>query len=184
MKIHFTPKDFLRLFKLAASAAAARDLKPILQNVKIVVDKKVGAILMATDTAIGIRIRIDVDVSENGTAVLPIKTLRTILESSTEHTLTMENGHAERRVFVYGETERHELCVHDPSEFPNVDDFTAESYYEIHGDALQTMIRRTLFAVDKDNDRYSMGESVFPATIIRLLPLQQTDGNWQYNQQT
>ena len=91
MKIHFTPKDFLRLFKLAASAAAARDIKPILQNVKIVADKRCGAILMATDTAIGIRIRVDVDVSENGEVVLPIKTLRTILDSTKEPILTMES---------------------------------------------------------------------------------------------
>jgi len=49
MRIHFQPNDFLRLFKLAASAAAARDVKPILQNVKIVADKEVGTILMATD---------------------------------------------------------------------------------------------------------------------------------------
>ena len=91
MKIHFTPKDFLRLFKLAASAAMARDIKPILQNVKIIADTRYGAILTATDTTIGIRIRVDVDVSENGSALLPIKTLCTILNSTTEKILTMES---------------------------------------------------------------------------------------------
>ena len=175
MKIHFTPKDFLRLFKLAANAAAARDLKPILQNVKIVADKKVGAILMATDTAIGIRIRVDVDVTENGMAVLPIKTLRTILESSREHTLTMESGQADRTVSVYGATERHELCIHDPDEFPNVEDFTAESYHEIHGSALQTMIRRTIFAIDKDNPRYAFGGVCFSSDDHTLIAVA-TDG--------
>ena len=91
MKIQFTPKDFLRLFKIAASAATARDIKPILQNVKIVADKEVGTILMATDTEIGIRVRLDVDVLENGIALLPIKTLRTILDSTKEKILTMES---------------------------------------------------------------------------------------------
>ena len=91
MKIQFIPQDFLRLFKLAASAAAARDIKPILQNVKIVADKEVGTILMATDTELGIRVRLDVDVLEDGTALLPIKTLRTILDSTTEEILTMES---------------------------------------------------------------------------------------------
>ena len=91
MKIQFTPQDFLRLFKLAASAAAARDIKPILQNVKIVADKEVGTVLMATDTEIGIRVRLDADVLENGIALLPIKTLRTILDSTKEKILTMEN---------------------------------------------------------------------------------------------
>ena len=91
MKIQFTPKDFLRLFKLAASAASARYIKPILQNVKIVADKEAGTILMATDAEIGIRIRLDVDVLENGIALLPIKTLCTILDSTKETILTMES---------------------------------------------------------------------------------------------
>ena len=91
MKIQFTPNDFLRLFKLAASAAAARDIKPILQNVKIVADKEDGTILMATNTEIGIRVRLDANVLENGIALLPIKTLRTILDSTKEKILTMES---------------------------------------------------------------------------------------------
>ena len=91
MKIQFTPKDFLRLFKLAASAAAARDIKPMLQHVKIVADREVGAILMATDTEVGIRVRLDVDVLEDGIALLPMKTLRTILDSTKEKILTMES---------------------------------------------------------------------------------------------
>ena len=91
MKIQFTPKDFLRLFKLAASATAARDVKPILQNVKIVADKEVGTILMATDTEIGIRVRLDATVLEDGIALLPVKTLHTILDSTKEKTLTMES---------------------------------------------------------------------------------------------
>ena len=91
MKIQFTPKDFLRLFKLAASAASARYIKPILQNVKIVADKEVGTILMATDTDIGIRIRLDAVVLEDGISLLPIKTLLTILDSTKEKILTMES---------------------------------------------------------------------------------------------
>ena len=40
MKIDFNPKDFLRLFKLAASVASTKYITPILQNVKIAVDKQ------------------------------------------------------------------------------------------------------------------------------------------------
>ena len=59
MKIDFNPKDFLRLFKLAAGVASTKYIRPILQNVKIVADPKDGVILMATDTEIGIRVRMD-----------------------------------------------------------------------------------------------------------------------------
>jgi len=190
MKIQFTPKDFLRLFKLAASAATARDIKPMLQHVKIVADKEAGTILMATDAEIGIRIRLDVDVLEDGTALLPIKTLRTILDSTKEKILTMESvmlspdiddvSESEstdddedeyvrytppRRhscsVVLYGQHERHELCTADPGEFPNVEEFTAEAYHELETDDMKTLIQRTVFAIDKDNPRYALGGVCF-----------------------
>ena len=116
MKIQFSPKEFLRLFKLAASAAASRDIKPILQNVKIVADKEVGAILMATDTEVSIRIHVYVNVVENGEAVLPIKTLRTILDSTKEKILTMES------VMAIPD-------IHDVSESESTDDDDAEGEY-------------------------------------------------------
>jgi DNA polymerase-3 subunit beta len=122
MKIDFTPKDFLRLFKIAASVASTKYITPILQNVKIVADKQDGAILMATNLEIGIRVRLDVNVSESGEALLPVKTLRTILDSTKEPTLTMERTQ-DGKVVVYGANERHELCTQDPDEFPNVEGF-------------------------------------------------------------
>jgi len=187
MKIQFSPKDFLRLFKHAASAAAARDTKPILQNVKIIADKEVGAILMATDTEIGIRIRLDVNVLENGIALLPIKTLRTILDSTKEKILTMESVmtvQGSGSVVLYGQHERHELCTSDPDEFPNVEEFTAESYHELEADDMKTLIQRTVFAIDKDNPRYALGGVCFEddgqnivaiATDGRRLAVQTTD---------
>ena len=62
MKIHIYPKEFSPKFRLAASVATSRDIKPILQNVKIIADKKQGVILQATDMEVGIRIRVDCDV--------------------------------------------------------------------------------------------------------------------------
>ena len=91
MKIHFNPKEFSSKFKLAASVAAARDIKPILQNVKIKADKKFGAILQATDTELGIRIRVDCDVTTNGEAILPTKRLTQILDLTGEEQLTIES---------------------------------------------------------------------------------------------
>ena len=97
MKIHFNPKEFSSKFKLAASVAAARDIKPILQNVKIKADKKIGAILQATDTEIGIRIRVDCDVAANGEAILPTKRLTQILDLTGEEQLIIESTVSEEK---------------------------------------------------------------------------------------
>ena len=84
MKIHFNPKEFLRQFKIAASVVSTKDIKPSLCSVKVVADKNDGVVLMATDSEVGIRIRVDADVSKNG---------RLVLESTkTGMTVTREYG--------------------------------------------------------------------------------------------
>ena len=70
MRIHFSPKDFLPVFRLVKSAVPVRDVRPVLCHVKIVADGT-GTFLMATDCAASIRVRVDVDVSESGSALLP-----------------------------------------------------------------------------------------------------------------
>ena len=155
MKIQFDPKDFSSKFKLAASVAAARDTKPILQNVKIKADKKAGAILQATDTELGIRIRVDCDVVANGEAVLPTKRLSQILDLTGEERLTIES--TDSSTIVGGEKEHYELNTQSPDEFPNVEEFEESAYHEIPAKALKEMIRRTVFATDTENVRYALG---------------------------
>jgi len=184
MKIHFNPKDFSSKFKLAASVATARDIKPILQNVKVKADKKVGAILQATDTEIGIRIRVDCDVTTNGEAILPTKKLTSILDKTGEEQLTIES--TDSNAIISGENEEYDLNTQPPDEFPNVEEFEESAYHEIPAKVLKEMIRRTIFAIDTDNIRYALGGVYFEmvgdnisvvATDGRRLAWQEGKGN-------
>ena len=149
MKIHFEPKDFLRKFKIAASVALIRDVKPILCNVKIVADKRDGAVLMATDTDIGIRIRVDADVSENGEVLLPPKRFKQILESAKDERLILES--TKTGIAVTGEYDGNEQWTLDtlpPDEFPVLADFSETACHEIPAGVLKETLLRTMFAVD------------------------------------
>jgi len=196
MQIHFSPKDFSSKFKLAASVAAARDIKPILQNVKIKAEKNVGAILQATDMEIGIRIRVDCDVSTEGEAILPTKRLTLILDRTGEERLTAECSAREseefaltkppqgrlsneddedeesdyhapvsrggvRHTVISGVNEHYDLNTQSPDEFPNVEEFAETAYHDIPAKALKEMIRRTIFAIDTENNRYYLGGVCF-----------------------
>ena len=179
MKIHIDPKDFSPKFKLAASVAAARDIKPILQNVKIKADKKVGVILQATDTELGIRIRIDCDVTTNGEAILPTKRLTQILDLTGEERLTVES--TDNSTVVSGEKENYNLNTQSPDEFPNVEEFGETAYHEIPAKALKEMIRRTTFATDTENVRYALG-GVYFELVEDNISVVATDGRrlaWQ-----
>jgi DNA polymerase-3 subunit beta len=179
MKIQFDPKDFSPKFKLAASVAAARDIKPILQNVKIKADKKTGVILQATDTELGIRINIGCDVAANGEAVLPTKRLTQILDLTGEGRLTIES--TDSSTIVSGENENYELNTQSPDEFPNVEEFEETAYHEIPAKALKEMIRRTTFATDTENVRYALG-GVYFEMVKNNISVVATDGRrlaWQ-----
>jgi DNA polymerase III sliding clamp (beta) subunit (PCNA family) len=152
MKIHFEPKDFLRKFKIAASIVSAKEA-PILQNVRITADKRLGAILTATDTAVGIRIRVDCDVTEEGTAIVPIKQFRHILELETPqdwYSVTL-SGFVNNTIQIESEQTDCQLDVYSPVDFPILDAFTAESYHETSAEGLHRAIKRTIFAVEKNS---------------------------------
>jgi DNA polymerase-3 subunit beta len=179
MKIQFDPKDFSPKFKLAASVAAARDIKPILQNVKIKADKKLGVILQATDTELGIRIRVDCDVVNNGEAVLPTKRLNQILDLTGEERLTIES--TDSNTIVSGDNEKYDLNTQSPDEFPNVEEFNESAYHEIPAKVLKEMIRRTTFATDAENVRYALG-GVYFEMVEDNISVVATDGRrlaWQ-----
>jgi DNA polymerase-3 subunit beta len=179
MKIQFDPKDFSPKFKLAASVAAARDIKPILQNVKIKADKKIGIILQATDTELGIRIQFGCDVVNNGEAVLPTKRLTQILDLTGEEQLTIES--TDSNTIVGGENEHYDLNTQSPDEFPNVEEFNESAYHNIPAKALKEMIRRTTFATDMENVRYALG-GVYFEMVEDNISVVATDGRrlaWQ-----
>jgi DNA polymerase-3 subunit beta len=179
MKIQFDPKDFSSKFKLAASVAAARDTKPILQNVKAKADKKTGVILQATDTELGIRILVGCDVVSNGEAILPTKRLTQILDLTGEEQLTIES--TDSSTIVSGEKENYNLNTQSPDEFPNVEEFDESAYHEIPAKVLKEMIRRTTFATDTENVRYALG-GVYFEMVEDNISVVATDGRrlaWQ-----
>jgi DNA polymerase-3 subunit beta len=179
MRIHFNPKDFSPKFRLAALVANSRDYKPILQNVKITAEKHEGVLLQATDTQVGIRIRASCEVTQNGSAILPRDRLIKILDVTKESTLTLE--YVEGKIVINGADERYELDTMDAEEFPDLDEFTASAYHEVQVKVLQTIILRTVFAIDNDNAKYTLGGVCFESAD-QVISAVGTDGRrlaWQ-----
>src|SRR5947209_3476597 len=59
MKARCRRKDLLAAFGMVSGVVPARSPKPILQNVKLVVDPELGTTLMATDLEVGIRHKVN-----------------------------------------------------------------------------------------------------------------------------
>jgi DNA polymerase-3 subunit beta len=173
VKIKIKRESFLEVFQIAALVAPARSPKAILQNVKISVDKE-GGILTATDTEVGVKLRIpDLEVSVPGAAVIPVTRLSMILRESRDEFLSMETSGEITK--IKGQHSNFELQSHDPEQFPEVEEFSEADYYEISPNLFKNLIRRTLFATDTESSRYALGGVLLEITDNRIVAVG-TDG--------
>ena len=155
MKIKINRESFQKVFQIAAAVAPVRSPKTILQNIKLTVDTK-AAVLTATDMEIGVRLNVgDVEVEQEGSAVMPVSRLNMILRESRDEILSIDAN--SEQTLVTGKNSRFELAAHNPDEFPEVAQFEEQDYYEINASLLKEMIKRTLFATDAESSRYALG---------------------------
>ncbi len=155
MKVTCDREALLAAFQTAAAVVPSRSPKPILQNIKLEVSDS-GAILLATDLEIGIRIQVPgIQVEIPGSAILPLSRFGSILRESTDDTLQLESdGQA---TLVRGQRSEFKLPAENPQEFPTVADFTEKAYHELPARVLKEAIRRTIFATDNESSRYALG---------------------------
>lgn len=155
MNIKCERDKFSHAFQLVATITAARDVKPVLQNVLIKIDDETVT-LMATDSEIGIRMRVDgCEITEPGSAILPTRLVKSILQESNDPLLEI-NGNDEKMT-IFGARSRFELPTQSVSDFPEIEPFEETSYTAISSKVFREMIKRTIFATDEESTRYSLG---------------------------
>ncbi len=158
MKIRCRREKFLPLFNLISSFTSARDVRPVLQNVKIVADEK-NVLLTATDGEVGGRGSLPVEegfvLESAGEAILPAKLLKKILTETTDDEITLEFNNG--KLVVRGQRSKYQLDTSDDwDKFPAVADFSETSYIKIAAKSLCELIRRTVFATDVNNSHYEL----------------------------
>ncbi|MDR0391312.1 MAG: DNA polymerase III subunit beta [Planctomycetaceae bacterium] len=173
MKISCERNKFSQSFQLAASVVSVRDIRPVLQNVKITVDKS-GVLLQATDTELGIRVYVDdCNIEAKGEAILPTKHLKKILVESDEDELIIESDND--KTTVSGNRSKYTLNTQPADEFTDVESFGESAYHEIQADVFAEAIKRTLFATDADNAKYALSGVFFEMIEDRFAAVA-TDG--------
>jgi DNA polymerase-3 subunit beta len=157
MKMACHREGLLAACQLASMAVAAKEVKPVLRNLKAVVSEE-SCTLMATDLELGIRLEIrGIKAEEPGDALLPASRLISILRESTAEELTIDAGMD--ATIIKGGTTEFEMPGEDPAAFPDIPTFAEEKYTELTAGVLREMIRRVAFAVA------SAEHSRFGATI-------------------
>jgi DNA polymerase III subunit beta len=154
MKVRCHREGLLSAVQLASVAVPARDLKPILRNLKAVADGD-RCTLLATDLELGIRLEVrGIQVEEPGEALLPAAKLLAILRESPDDELAIEAN--EQASHVRGQFNEFEMGGEEPGDFPDVPAFAGDKYHELPAGMLREMIRRTIFAAAVENPRYAV----------------------------
>ena len=155
MKISCNREQLFHAFQTVATVSPSRSTKPILQNVKLEVTQQ-GAELMATDSEIGIRHAVSgVDVQVPGIAVLSVARFGSILRESTDELLHLEED--PQGITIRGSRSQFQLQSENPAEYPMVQSFCEDHFYEISARLLRELIHRTIFATDNESSRYALG---------------------------
>jgi len=175
MKVVCHREGMLAACQLASVAIAARDVKPVLRNLKAVVNDD-RCTLMATDLELGIRLDVrGVKVEEPGDALWPTGRMVAILREATDEELTIEAG--PDGCAVRGQANEFQMPGEDPAAFPDIPAFAEETYHEIAAGVLREMIQRTLFAVSaSEHTRFGATTGVLWELEAEQARLVATDG--------
>ena len=154
MELKAKREDFLATLYWTQSIVERRNTMPILANVLIECHE--GDVrITATDLEVGVRGRLDAEVSQEGMATVNAKKLYEIVREAPEETLHMkrlENEWVEiksgRSVF--------KVVGMDARDFPQFPKFDREELAAAPASAIREMIERTIFSVSTDETRHSL----------------------------
>lgn len=157
MKITVERDKLLTAFQTVAPVVQARSVKPILQNIKMVVSGNgEQATLLGTDLEIGLQVNVSgLLVERPGQAILPLGRFGLILRESSDDQLVLEAD--DSGIIVQGIRSKFRLPGEDPHEFPMLPEFKSTKYFQIEAKALREVLRRTNFATDPDTQRFALG---------------------------
>ena len=139
-------EGLLSACQLVSAAIPAREVKPILKNIKAVAGEG-RCTLIATDMEVGIRLDVQgLTIEEPGEAILPAAKLTAILREARDDELSVEADPSACVVRGTTSSLEFEMPSEDPAQFPDFPTLADDRYHEISAGALREMIRRTVFA--------------------------------------
>ena len=175
MELTFEKDDLLQALQVLQGVASGRTTLPILSNVLIqAADGKIECI--ATDLEVGIKIRVEGIIQEDGAITVSAKKLADIVkelpENKTIHLVTTANDRVE---ITCGDGVYKIIGLPD-EEFPQLPSVDGDSL-TINGETLRNMLHKTEFAAATEDVRYFLNGLYFTFLPDRM-EVVATDMRW------
>jgi DNA polymerase III subunit beta len=163
---------------LASTVALSRTPKPVLTCVKLIAAKSGSTktlAIIATDMEISLQYTLcQVDVTDDGQAIIPAGKLAEIVNNSPDETLTL-NANKDATT-VKGGDAHYKVFGYDPEDFPPIKSFEGDPDFSISAGGLRQLVARTRFAAAREMTRYSINGVLFERKGKKL-SLIATDGH-------
>lgn len=153
MQFSCDPKEMLKGVSLISSICQTKTTKPILQDIKMIVEKD-GIQLLGTDLEVAVRFELkDVKTTTPGVVVIPAIKFLNILRELTSDEVDFSS---EQRVCkIQSSGSKFKLIGDDPDEFPLIPDYDFSEAMEIDAHEFVKYANKTLFSVAKDMSCYA-----------------------------
>lgn len=154
MKLTVNRDKFLIALQVVSGAIPSRSPRPILQDVKLVIDNKKMEVI-GTDTEVGIRYFMEAEKGK-GKAVmcLPASKLKEIITEIQDESVEIDiEGNT---IHILAKGRDFKINGDNSEEYPEVPAFEEADAIEMDKKIFSTMIRKTIFATAKEQMRYTL----------------------------
>ena len=152
MKFTCYRNDVLDALQVAIRSVAIKPMTPILSGVYMRADGRYLE-MQANNFSTGVIIKVPVNTEEPGEVVLTGKKFMDIVRNLPDDTITMYGNDAATTFSLDSGGAHVDLLTMPAVEFPKVKTPDTENSFRIRSTALKNLIRKTVFAVSKDDDR-------------------------------
>ena len=183
MKLTCTRDELLRHLGVVSRAVSARMTVQILSGVRLVAaDGRLE--LAATDMELSLRSSFDVEVGDEGTAVVPGKTFFDIVRLLPDADVSLEHRPQEGTVVLTCGTATYKLHTYNPDDFPHLPDIDKVQLLPVDRAAMLETAARVGRAASRDESRpvltgilvrFEPGKLVMAATDSYRLSVKETD---------
>lgn len=165
MKFTVLKSAIVEALGIIGSVVVQRSVRPILNNVHIVVGDDGRATLVSTDLMeISLRYRLPlVEVAATGEALLPIARTLSIAREAPSEQITFEQDEPGKITIRSGRSVFNVLSD-NPADYPQVPEFRTAGSFTLDRTKLLRLIRKTQFAIAKEKSRFAFNGAVLHLT--------------------
>lgn len=152
MKIVCSKAELSRVISLAQSAASTKNVMPVLTNLLFEAEKD-SLTVTGTDLELGVRIKVNLEVAQAGTATLPAKKLSEVVKTFDDGDveITVKDG---VKAEIKSGRATIKLTGVPADDYPSFPAYRKEKSLSLPSKVLLDMIRRAAFSVSMDETRY------------------------------